>query len=98
MVSPQDKGAMGWADRGVAGFNGALITANLVMDEIPGVGEVMLAASGVYLAGDFLYHHWAPFHDVANDVGHATVTVADGLGHTTRSAWHSLTSTIGSWF
>lgn len=98
IVSPQDKGAMGWADRGVAGFNGALITANLVMDEIPGVGEVMLAASGVYLAGDFLYHHWTPFHDVADDVGHATVKVADGIGHTTRSAWHSLTSTIGSWF
>jgi hypothetical protein len=98
IISPQDKGAMGWADRGVAGFNGALITANLVMDEIPGVGEVMLAASGVYLAGDFLYHHWAPFHDVADDVGHATVKVADGIGHGTRSAWHSLTSTIGSWF
>ncbi len=98
LVSPQDKGAMGWADRGVAGFNGALITANLVMDEIPGVGEVMLAASGVYLAGDFLYHHWTPFHDVADDVGHATVKVADGIGHTARSAWHSVTSTIGSWF
>jgi hypothetical protein len=68
------------------------------MDEIPGVGEVMLAASGVYLAGDFLYHHWTPFHDVADDVGHATVTVADGIGHAARSAWHSVTSTIGSWF
>jgi hypothetical protein len=98
IISPQDKGAMGWADRGVAGFNGALITANLVMDEIPGVGEVMLAASGVYLAGDFLYHHWAPFHDVADEVGHATVKAADGIGHTARSAWHSVTSTIGSWF
>jgi hypothetical protein len=98
IVSPQDQGAVGWADRGVAGFNGALITANLVMDEIPGVGEVMLAASGVYLAGDFLYHHWAPFHDVADDAGHATVKVADGIGHTARSAWHSLTSAIGSWF
>lgn len=98
IVSPQDKGALGWADRGVAGFNGALITANLVMDEIPGVGEVMLAASGVYLAGDFLYHHWAPFHDVADEVGHATVKVADGIGHTARSAWHSVTSAIGSWF
>ena len=98
LVSPQNEGAMGWADRGVAGFNGALITANLVMDEIPGVGEVMLAASGVYLAGDFLYHHWTPFHDVADDVGHATVTVADGIGRTARSAWHSVTSTIGSWF
>jgi transposase len=98
IVSPQDKGALGWADRGVAGFNGALITANLVMDEIPGVGEVMLAASGVYLAGDFLYHHWAPFHDVTDEVGHATVKVADGIGHTARSAWHSVTSSIGSWF
>jgi hypothetical protein len=89
---------MGWVDRGAAAFNGDLITADLAMEVFPGVGEVALAATGMYLAGDYLYHHWAPFHDVADDVGHATVKVADGIGHTARSAWHSVTSTIGSWF
>lgn len=36
--------------------------------------------------------------DVADDVGHASVKIADGLGHDAKSAWHSVTSTIGSWF
>ena len=75
---------------------------------LPVVGEVALAATGVYLAGDFLYQHWTPFRDVANDVGHATVDVADDIGHSTVqqaddvghaavSAWHAVTS-IGSLF
>ena len=98
IISPQDHGAMGVADRGVAVANGTLITADLVMAEMPGVGEVALAATGLYLAGDFLYHHWTPFRDVANDVGHAAVTVADDTAHVASSAWHSVTSTIGSWF
>ena len=98
IISPQDKGTMGWVDRGVAGLNGGLITADLVMTEIPGVGEVALAATGAYLAGDFLYHHLTPFRDVTDDVGHATVKVADEAGHAARSAWHSVTSAIGSWF
>jgi len=98
LISPQDKGMMGTADRIVAGTNGALIVLNMTLDEIPVVGEVTLAATGVYLAGDYLYHHWTPFRDVANDVGHATVTVTDGLVHGAKSAWHSVTSTIGSWF
>jgi len=98
IVSPQDKGALGLADRFVGLINGGLITADLVMDVFPGVGEVALAATGVYLAGDYLYHHWTPFHDVADDVGHVTVKVTDEAGHVARSAWHSVTSTIGSWF
>ena len=68
------------------------------MDVLPGVGEVALAATGMYLAGDYLYHHWTPFHDVADEVSHATVKVTDEAGHVARSAWHSVTSTIGSWF
>jgi hypothetical protein len=98
LISPQDKGAMGVADRTVAGVNGTLIVLNMTMDEIPVVGEVTLGPTGIYLAGDFLYHHFTPFHDVANEVGHATVKVTDGLVHGAKSAWHSVTSTIGSWF
>jgi hypothetical protein len=98
IISPQDQGAMGTADRIVAGTNGALIVLNMTLDEIPVIGEVTLAATGVYLAGDYLYHHWTPFRDVANEVGHATIKVTDGLVHGAKSAWHSVTSTIGSWF
>jgi hypothetical protein len=98
VISPQDKGAMGTADRIVAGTNGALITLDLAIGGLPVVGEVALAATGAYLAGDYLYHHWTPFRDVADDVGHATVKVADEAGHVADSAWHSVTSTIGSWF
>jgi hypothetical protein len=103
MISPQNKGALGWVDRGVATANAGFLTADLVgadlvMDAIPGVGEVAIAATGLYLAGDFLYQHWTPFRDVANDVGHATAVVATDIGHEASSAWHSVMSSVGSWF
>lgn len=93
---------MGWVDRGAATVNAGFLTADLVgadlvMDAIPGVGEIAIAATGIYLAGDYFYHHWTPFHDVANDIGHATVHAADDLGHDAGAAWHSITS-VGSWF
>jgi len=97
MISPQNKGTLGWVDRGAAGLNGGLIVADMVLTEIPVVGEVALAATGIYLAADFLYQHWTPFRDVANDVGHATVKGADEVGHAADSAWHAVTS-VGSWF
>lgn len=100
MISPANSGTMGWVDRGAAFVNGGLLVANMALDGIPVVGEVTLAATGIYLAGDFLYEHWTPFRDVANDVGHATVHVAkdighwgEDVGHFGQSAWH----TVGSW-
>jgi hypothetical protein len=106
MITPQDKGAMGWVDRGAAGVNAGLLVANMTMDEIPVVGEVVLVGTGVYLAGDFLYHHWTPFKNVADTVGHATVTAAKDVGHATttaakdvgkaaKSTWHSVSSLGG---
>jgi hypothetical protein len=92
LVSPQNQGTLGNADRVVAGFNGLLITGDMVLGGLPVVGEVALAATGIYLAGDFLYQHWTPFRDVANDVGHATVRAADDVGHVADSAWHKVTS------
>jgi hypothetical protein len=104
VISPQNRGALGWADRGAAGVNGLLLGADLALDVLPGVGEVALAVTGVYLAGDWFYQHWTPFRDVANDVGHATVKAADDVGHVADSAWHKVTSfentltSIGSFF
>jgi hypothetical protein len=108
LISPQNQGALGNVDRGVALANALLITGDLALAPLPVVGEVALAATGIYLAGDYLYQHWTPFRDVANDVGHATVAVADDIGHNTVeqadeaghaavSAWHAVTS-IGSLF
>ncbi|MEY9905483.1 hypothetical protein ABIA35_001699 [Catenulispora sp. MAP12-49] len=81
VVWPPDKGAMGWVDRGAAGINGGLIAANLMMDEIPVAGEVVMIGTGLYLAGNFLYHHWKPFTNVCNAVGHGTVVAAKAVGH-----------------
>jgi hypothetical protein len=104
LISPQNQGALGNADRVVAGLNGLLITGDMVLGGLPVVGEVALAATGMYLAGDFLYQHWTPFRDVANDVGHATARAVDDVGHAADSAWHKVTSfentltSIGSLF
>ena len=94
-IKPEDGGTMGWVDRGVAGVNGvasgvdgtyAIIgMLNASADEIPVAGEVILIGSGLYLGGDHLYHHWTPFRDVANDVGHAAVS---GV----KDTWHAITS------
>jgi hypothetical protein len=98
VISPQDSGVLGGVDRGAASVNGVLLTINMFTDEMPVVGEVVIIGTGVYLAGDFLYHHWTPFHNVANDVGHATVKAVDWTGHEAKSVWHSVSSTVGSWF
>jgi hypothetical protein len=98
IISPQDHGAMGWVDRGAAGVNGGLLVANLAMDEIPVAGEVVMVGTGVYLAGDYLYHHWTPFRNVCNDVGHATVSTAKDVGHAASKGWHDATSFVGDLF
>ena len=94
-VKPEDAGAMAVVDRGVAGVNaaaagvdGAYAVAGLFVGttfEVPVLGEAVLVGTGPYLGADYLYHHWTPFRDVANDVGHAVVSTAKG-------AWHDVTS------
>jgi uncharacterized protein YukE len=63
-----------------AAVDTGLITLNASLDWIPVAGEVVMIGTGVYLAGDFLYHHWTPFRDVANAVGHGTVRVVKDIG------------------
>jgi hypothetical protein len=93
---PPDKGAMGWVDRGAAGVNGTLLILNASMDEIPVAGEVVMIGTGLYLAGNFLYHHWKPFTNVCNDVGHGTVVAAKWTGHAATTAWNWTSHTASS--
>ena len=109
VISPPDSGALGVVDRGTAAVNGALLVLNATTDWVPGWGEAVIAVTGAYLAGDFLYHHRAMLAHAASDIGHAVVTNVDETihrdvatakeaGHLATSAWHSVTSSIGSWF
>jgi hypothetical protein len=103
LISPEDSGAMGSVDRGAAAVNavglatvtaadaGWIAAADGVAAVIPGVGEVAIAVTGVYLASDFIYHNRAALEHAADDAGHAVT-------HTAEGALHSVTSTIGSWF
>lgn len=93
-IKPEDTGVLGGVDRGAAAVNavaasvdGTYAVAALVAGttaEVPVVGEVALVGTGVYLGADYLYHHWTPFRDVANDIGH---TVTSGA----TDAWHDVT-------
>ncbi len=76
---------------------GGLVALNASMDWIPGAGEVVIVGTGVYLAGDVLYHHVALFHDAANAVGHATVRAADDIGGGIEHGVHSLINDVTDW-
>ena len=107
VADPEDKGAMGSVDRSAAGVNAAavgtgigydLVAANS-LDEVPVVGEVVMAAdvgTGVYLAGDFLYHHFKPFHDVCDTAGSGVASAADATAHGVSKAAHSVAHFFGS--
>ena len=68
-VAPPDKGAVGMLDREAAVTNGTLVTLNM-FDELPVGGQIIMISTGIYLGGDYLYHHWTPFHNAV----HALVT------------------------
>jgi uncharacterized protein YukE len=78
-----------------AAVDTGLITLNASLDWIPVAGEVVMIGTGVYLAGDFLYHHWTPFHDIANDIGHGTVRVVKAIGSDVARHWDSFLNDWG---
>lgn len=87
---PEDDGAVGWSERAAAGVNGGLVVwdslaALQLVDAVPVVGEVVMVGTGLYLGGTYLYHHWKPFRNVCNDVGHTVASAA-------KSTWHAVTS------
>ena len=101
MADPEDKGTMGVVDRSAAGVNAAAAGSSLLyelatlnsLDEVPGVGEVVMVAdgvTGVYLAGDFLYHNFKPFHALCNVVGSGVATAAESTAHSVSKAAHSV--------
>lgn len=88
LAKPEDDGAMGDVDRGVAAANLGLSVADGAVllgasFSVPVAGQVALIGTGVYLGADYLYHHWQPFHNVCDDVGHTAASIG-------KSIWHGL--------
>jgi hypothetical protein len=52
----------------------ALVGVNAVADWIPIVGEVVVAGTAAYLAGEWIYNHWGDITNWAGDAGHALAT------------------------
>ena len=92
---PEDSGAVGVVDRLAAGLNvvttvarsgpvsaylGGLADANS-LDDVPGVGEVVIAAdagTALYLGGDFAYHHLHDMEHFVEGVGSAAANAVEG--------------------
>jgi uncharacterized protein YukE len=95
VVDPEDSGVVGVVDRFAAGLNvattvarsgpvsaylGGLADANS-LDDVPGVGEVVIAAdagTALYLGGDFAYHHLHDIEHFAEGVGSAAANAVEG--------------------
>jgi hypothetical protein len=90
IINPGVGGTEGAIDRGMAGANlvataAVLAEVNFGLDWIPVAGEVVMLATGLYLAADWAYQTFKPFHDFVDDVGHDVDhgfhTVAHAVSH-----------------
>jgi hypothetical protein len=71
---------------GVGASAAGLIGINAVADWIPVVGEVVMGATAVYLAGEWIYNHRVGIGHAAVAVGHAVAGAATATGHAVEQA------------
>jgi hypothetical protein len=64
-----------------------LLAANAALDWIPGVGEVMLAATAVYFVGDLIYEN-------RQAIGHALSWAGNQTAKLSSDAYHAATSWV----
>lgn len=105
----------GGALRGAAGLNivgtgmafaptlAGLVGINAVADWIPVAGQIIMVGTGLFLAGDWLYHHWDEVsHFVTDTVPHFfTSTVPNALGDAASATGHAFVSgakAVGNFF
>lgn len=102
-----DKGTLRAADRlagGAAVLGGAaavavnagvdfsaLEVATASLSFVPGVGEVLGVGAGLYLAGDYIYHHTHQIAHAYDAARHAVAGAADNIGHAAAQGLGDLT-------
>jgi hypothetical protein len=58
-----------------------LVGINAATDWVPVAGQVVMVATGLYLAGDWAYHTFKPFHHLVDGAAHAVGSAAGAVGH-----------------
>ncbi len=109
IIEPGDKGVLGTVDRGVAVAQGtaivvgagmdALVAAN-VLDEVPILGEVVMAVdlgAGIYFGGKYLVES-PTVHHVVDSVAHAGLSIAKTSARFASGVEHRVTSSVRSLF
>jgi len=78
---------------------GALLGVDAALGWVPVVGQVLLVASGLVLAGVWAYDNVKPFHDFCNAAGSETMHVAqdawNGVSHEATDIGHSAQNAFG---
>ncbi|HUJ65032.1 MAG TPA: hypothetical protein VLX59_05825 [Acidimicrobiales bacterium] len=64
-----------------AAVNAGIIGANAIGDEVPIVGEVIIAGTAVYFAQEWVRGHWQDIKDGSDDAGHFIGGLASGAFH-----------------
>ena len=75
-------------DGTVTAIAGALGVEAATVGWVPVAGQAVLIATGVILAGDYLYHNWKPARVVLNAIGHGAVATVHGLETVGKGAVH----------
>ena len=70
-------------------FSATLLGANAVVDWVPVAGQVVMVATGLILAGDYVYHHW-------DQITHGVSTAYHATTHAVSTAYHATTHALGS--
>lgn len=77
---------------GAVEFGGAAAAAlglDAAVGWVPVAGQIVVVATGLFLAGDWVYHHWDEVKQWGKDVGHfVTDTVPHALGEAYDEAKH----------
>ena len=73
---------------GTEALGGVLGIVDVSSSWIPVAGQVVLAGTALYLAGDWAYNNVKFFHDGVDDVGHGLADVGDGIAHGASDVAH----------
>jgi Proteins of 100 residues with WXG len=73
---------------GTEALGGVLGIVDVSSSWIPVAGQVVLAGTALYLAGDWAYNNVKFFHDGINDVGHGLADAGEGIAHGVSDVAH----------
>ncbi|HXW79057.1 MAG TPA: hypothetical protein VEJ84_06135 [Acidimicrobiales bacterium] len=73
---------------GTEALGGVLGVVDVSSGWIPVAGQVVLAGTALYLAGDWAYNNVKFFHDGIDDVGHGLADAGEGIAHGVSDVAH----------